>query len=64
MIAYAIIGMPVNIILFTYLGDYFGRGVGFCQSNKRPKKNTQIKLHLIRFDFSLLRFIENTKHIK
>lgn len=24
MIAYALIGMPVNMILYTYLGEYFG----------------------------------------
>lgn len=28
MIAYALVGMPVNMILYTYLGEYFGSKVG------------------------------------
>lgn len=27
MIGYALIGMPVNMILYTYLGEYFGSNV-------------------------------------
>lgn len=27
LIIYAIVGMPVNIILYTYLGEYFGKSV-------------------------------------
>lgn len=27
MIFYALIGMPVNMILYTYLGEYFGSNV-------------------------------------
>lgn len=30
MIAYALIGMPVNMILYTYLGEYFGSNVCCC----------------------------------
>lgn len=30
MIVYALIGMPVNGILFAYLGDYFGSKVYQC----------------------------------
>jgi hypothetical protein len=29
MIFYAIIGLPVNAILFAYLGDFFGKTVNF-----------------------------------
>lgn len=34
MIAYALVGMPVNMILYTYLGEYFRRNVSLkCKPN-------------------------------
>lgn len=31
LIFYALIGMPVNMILYTYMGDYFGKNVRFIK---------------------------------
>lgn len=56
MIGYAIIGMPVNIILFTYLGEYFGKSVSSFNSNKKFEKTIKktietTTIHSLGFQF-------------
>lgn len=47
MIVYAIVGMPVNVILYSYLGEYFGKRVNefaFSSSSLRKTKGRLIKI--------------------